>query len=87
FNATQDSGAIALKFFGEKPTSSITGGTAANDAPTVGARLVANAVEQSNTDIAQEFTTMILAQRTYSANSKVITTADELTQTVLGLKT
>jgi flagellar hook protein FlgE len=85
FTATADSGEITLKAFGSKPVSSVTTGTA-NDNATVGASLVANAVEQSNTDISQEFTTMIVAQRTYSANSKVVSTADEMTQTVLGLK-
>lgn len=86
FNVTRDSGSLELKFFGDKPVSSLLNGKTASDEPTVGASLVANSVEQSNTDISQEFTTMIIAQRTYSANSKVITTADELTQTVLGLK-
>lgn len=85
FTATKDSGDVELKYFGTKPKTSATTGKT-SDTPTVGALLAANSVEQSNTDLSQEFTTMIIAQRTYSANSKVITTADELTQTVLGLK-
>ncbi len=44
------------------------------------------ALEQSNTDLITEFTNMITAQRSFQANSKVITTADELLQTVMGLK-
>ncbi|HRJ59963.1 MAG TPA: flagellar hook-basal body complex protein [Azospirillaceae bacterium] len=84
YNVTADSGELQFKEFGSKTVSSLVSAT--DDRATVGAALVANAVEQSNTDISQEFTTMIVAQRTYSANSKVVTTADEMTQTVLGLK-
>ena len=40
--------------------------------------LIGSALEQSNVDIAQEFTQMILAQRGYQANSKSITVSDEL---------
>ncbi|MFM8801424.1 MAG: flagellar hook protein FlgE [Tagaea sp.] len=45
-----------------------------------------NALENSNTDIGQEFTKMIVAQRSYSANSRIITTADEMLQEVVNLK-
>jgi flagellar hook protein FlgE len=45
-----------------------------------------NALESSNVDIAQEFTRMILAQRGYQANSRSITTADEILVETLGLK-
>jgi flagellar hook protein FlgE len=45
-----------------------------------------NNLEQSNVDMATEFVKMILTQRAYSANSKTITTADEMTQEVLNLK-
>jgi flagellar hook protein FlgE len=48
--------------------------------------LTGGAVEQSNVDIAQEFTQMILAQRGYQANSKSITVADELLLETLNLK-
>jgi flagellar hook protein FlgE len=48
--------------------------------------LVGSALEQSNVDIAQEFTNMILAQRGYQANSKTITTADQLLVDTLNLK-
>lgn len=46
----------------------------------------AGALEQSNVSIASEFTKMILAQRSFEANAKSITTADENLQTVIGLK-
>lgn len=45
-----------------------------------------NNLEQSNVDMATEFVKMILTQRAYSANSKTITTSDEMTQEVLSLK-
>jgi flagellar hook protein FlgE len=48
--------------------------------------LVGSALELSNVDIAQEFTSMIMAQRGYQASSKVITTSDEVIQEALNLK-
>lgn len=48
--------------------------------------LVGGALEQSNVDMAQEFTQMILAQRGYQANAKSITVSDELLVDTLNLK-
>lgn len=48
--------------------------------------VIANSVESSNVDIADEFTKLIVTQRTYSANTKIVTTSDEMLQEVLGLK-
>ncbi len=48
--------------------------------------LIGSALEQSNVDMAQEFTAMILSQRGYEANSKSITVADQLLQDTLNLK-
>ena len=48
--------------------------------------LIGSTLEQSNVDIAQEFTQMILAQRGYQANSKIITTLDEVLVDTLNLK-
>jgi flagellar hook protein FlgE len=48
--------------------------------------IIGSALESSNVDIAQEFTRMILAQRGYQANSKSITTADEVLMETLQLK-
>ena len=39
----------------------------------------------SNVDMATEFTNMITAERGYQANSKVITTADQMLQTVVNM--
>jgi flagellar hook protein FlgE len=44
------------------------------------------ALESSTVDIAQEFTNLIVYQRSYQANSRVISTLDELTQDLLSLK-
>jgi flagellar hook protein FlgE len=48
--------------------------------------VVSGSLEQSNVSIANEFTNLILAQRSFEANSKSITTADQDLQTVLQLK-
>ena len=49
-------------------------------------KIVPSSLEASNVDIADELTKMIVAQRAYSSNGKVITTADEMIQEALGLK-
>ena len=48
--------------------------------------LTSGALEMSNVDLAQEFTSMIIAQRGFQANSKVITTSDEMLQELVSLK-
>ncbi len=49
-------------------------------------RVFSNSLELSNVDLASQFVKMIITQRAYSANSKTITTTDEMTQEVLNLK-
>jgi flagellar hook protein FlgE len=46
----------------------------------------AGAVEMSNVDLAQAFTTMITAQRGFQANSRIISTSDEMLQDLVNLK-
>ena len=48
--------------------------------------LSTRAIERSNVDIASEFSKLILAQRAYSANTKIVTTVDELLQETLNMK-
>jgi flagellar hook protein FlgE len=48
--------------------------------------IIGSALESSNVDIATEFTQMILAQRGYQANSRSITTADEILVETLQMK-
>ncbi len=44
------------------------------------------ALEMSNVDLAQEFTSLIVAQRGFQANSRVVSTSDEMLQEVVNLK-
>ncbi len=84
FNNPQGLTKVGSNRFGESQSSGIANvGTAGT-----GGRgtLTGGAVEQSNVDIAQEFTQMILAQRGYQANSKAITVTDELLLETLNLK-
>lgn len=48
--------------------------------------LSAGALEMSNVDLAQEFSNMIITQRGFQANSKIITTTDEMLQDLANLK-
>ena len=48
--------------------------------------VTAGAIEMSNVDLAQAFTNMITAQRGFQANSRVISTADEMLQDLVNLK-
>jgi flagellar hook protein FlgE len=47
--------------------------------------LVVGSVEQSNADIATQFTQLIVAQQAYSANAKSITTASQMLQTAINM--
>lgn len=58
-----------------------------NDTNTNGAGSIASSsLEGSNVDIASEFTSLIVTQRTYTANTKVITTADSMINDTLQMK-
>jgi flagellar hook protein FlgE len=48
--------------------------------------ILGGAIESSTVDIAREFTNLIVLQRGYQANARVITTVDELSQETIGLK-
>ncbi|MDQ0159088.1 flagellar hook-basal body complex protein [Alkalibacillus salilacus] len=48
--------------------------------------LYAGALEMSNVDLSEEFTEMITAQRGFQANTRVITTSDEILQELVNLK-
>ncbi len=56
--------------------------------PGSGARgtITSGYLEGSNVDLAQEFTNMIIAQRGFQANSRVITTSDEMLQELISMK-
>ncbi len=50
------------------------------------ARVVRGYLELSNTDAGQDFTDMIIASRAYSYALKMVTTSDEVEQTINGLR-
>jgi flagellar hook protein FlgE len=49
-------------------------------------KMIGSALEQSNVDMAQEFTHLIVAQRGYQASSKIITVSDQLLVDTLNIK-
>ena len=69
FLTTRDSGEFQLGFAGEGGRGTTEGGS----------------LEQSNADLANELTTMIEAQRNYTANSKVFQTSAELMDVLVNL--
>ncbi|HYJ75895.1 MAG TPA: flagellar hook protein FlgE [Kineosporiaceae bacterium] len=48
--------------------------------------ILAGSLEMSNVDLAQEFTNLIIAQRGFQANSRVITTSDQILQDLVDIK-
>jgi flagellar hook protein FlgE len=48
--------------------------------------IIAGALEMSNVDLAQEFTNMIVAQRGFQANTRIITTSDEMLTELIAIK-
>jgi flagellar hook protein FlgE len=68
-------------------TTSANSGAATFGTPNAGSfsgsQTISGVLEQSNVDMATEFTNMIEAERGYQANSRVITTADQMLQTLV----
>lgn len=67
--------------------------TLASGEPAIGApgtagrgEILAGSLEQSNVDLTNEFTSLILAQRGFQASSRTITTADEMLLEAVNLK-
>ncbi len=69
FQPTDDSGAVVLEEAGQRGAGKVLEST----------------LEGSNADIAQEFTKMIIAQRGYQANTRIIRTADDLLEELTNL--
>jgi flagellar hook protein FlgE len=65
-----DSGKAQIGVAGQAGRGTLSGGT----------------LEMSNVDLAAEFTNLIVAQRGFQANSRVITTSDEILQDLVNLK-
>ncbi len=70
YQESANSGLAILNIAGETTSSTITSG----------------ALEISNVDLAQEFTNMIIAQRGFQANARVITTSDAMLNELVNLK-
>lgn len=70
FNQSEDSGDYFLRAAGEANAGTI--------AP--------SSLEASTTDLASEFTNMIITQRAYAASTKIITTADEMLDELIRIK-
>ncbi|HEU5474219.1 MAG TPA: flagellar hook-basal body complex protein [Actinophytocola sp.] len=70
YRETVNSGAVQVGTAGQNGTGEV----------------ISNALEMSNVDLAQELTGLIIAQRGFQANSKVISTSDELLQDLMNLK-
>ncbi|POH61467.1 flagellar hook protein [Cryobacterium zongtaii] len=70
YRATFNSGTAELGAPGSAGLGSLTGG----------------ALEMSNVDLSQEFTNLIVAQRGFQANARIITTSDEVLQELTNLK-
>ena len=68
--------------------NTVNSGNAEIGVPGNGGRgsLLANSLEMSNVDLASEFTNLIVAQRGFQANSKIITASDELLGDLVNLK-
>jgi flagellar hook protein FlgE len=49
-------------------------------------KIAPQALEESNVDLGKEFTDMIVIQRAYAANSKIITTSDEMLDELIRIK-
>jgi len=70
FQETANSGAPSLAIAGEDGTGAIRN----------------SALEMSNVDLAQEFSDMIITQRGYQANSRIITVSDTMLEELVNLK-
>ena len=52
----------------------------------LGVEITPSALEMSNVDVANEFADMIITQRGFQSNSKIITVGDEMLETVINMK-
>ncbi|MDP4169360.1 MAG: flagellar hook-basal body complex protein, partial [Bacillota bacterium] len=65
----------------------VNSGTANINVAGVGRGTIASGeLEMSNVDLSEEFTDMIVAQRGFQANTKIITTSDDILQELINLK-
>ena len=67
-------------------TSNNSGMANVKTAADIGCSITPSALEMSNVDIANEFSDMIITQRGFQSNSKVITVSDEMLETMINMK-
>jgi flagellar hook protein FlgE len=70
YTASANSGEVVIGFASEGSQSRINSGS----------------LEMSNVDLAQEFTNMIMTQRGFQSNARVISTSDEMLQELVNLR-
>ena len=70
--------------FTETPNSGTAGVAAAGSGSN--GKILQGTLEMSNVDLAEEFTSMIITQRAFQANARVISTSEELLTELLNLK-
>ena len=51
-----------------------------------GTTITSGALEMSNVDVANEFADMIITQRGFQSNAKIVTVGDEMTETAINMK-
>jgi flagellar hook protein FlgE len=84
FKAPDQLGRVGSTLYTEKPSSGPP--TLGTPATADRGSVTAGTLEQSNVDISKEFIRMIAAQRNFQANSKTLTTADQLLAELMQLK-
>jgi flagellar hook protein FlgE len=71
---------------GDDAADPVTNPAVSNPGVDGSGEIVAGALEMSNVDLSEEFTEMIVAQRGFQANTRIITTSDEILQELVNLK-
>ncbi|MCA1030077.1 flagellar hook-basal body complex protein [Bacillus timonensis] len=80
FRATSNSGSLDRDNNGIQIDELFTPGSEGTGA------ILSGTLEMSNVDLSEEFTEMIVAQRGFQSNTKIITTSDEILQELVNLK-
>ena len=66
--------------------SNNSGAANVKTAADLGVTITPSALEMSNVDVANEFADMIITQRGFQSNSKIVTVGDEMLETVINMK-
>ncbi|NLJ74416.1 MAG: flagellar hook-basal body complex protein, partial [Firmicutes bacterium] len=95
---TRALGQVALARFANPAGLERTGSTMFGETPNSGdaqigaagipgfGSIAPSSLEMSNVDLSEEFTEMIITQRGFQANSRIITSSDEMLQELVNLK-